>query len=147
MHIVNQSYVGDECVFECAMCLSCRENMHKKLSEKSRVAMFDFMHDNADMESREKNLGTDSDTDAYISSCITCGKPRHDTQNYTLGALFSSNQLVKGPFPMLICGECERKIGETISDETRSAWDQFIGDHFPGPPSEVKLPTGKPVLL
>jgi|TARA_B110000908_G_scaffold42663_2_gene51922 uncharacterized protein YlaI len=148
MHIVNQSYVGDECVFEFAMCFECREQMNEKLSEKSRVAMFDFMHDNTDMELREEKLGNDSDTDDYIANCLTCGKSREATQSYTLGAMFSSDHLIKGPFPMLICDDCEGKIGETISDETRDVWDKFIGEHFPGPPSDIKLPTGaKPVLL
>ncbi len=147
MHIVNQSYVGTECVFEFAMCFECREKMNDKLSEKSRVAMFDFMHDNTDMESREEKLGNEAETDDYIATCLTCRKPRENTQSYTLGAMFSSNHLVKGPFPMLICGDCEGKLGETISDETRDVWDKFIGEHFPGPPSEIKFPTGKPVLI
>jgi len=147
MHIVNQSYVGDECVFEFAMCFDCREQMNEKLSEKSRVAMFDFMHDNTDMESREEELGDDSDTDDYITNCLTCGKSREDSKSYTIGAMFSASQIIKGPFPMLICDDCEGKIGETISAETRDVWDNFIGEHFPGPPSEVTLPTAKPVLL
>ncbi|MBT8044990.1 MAG: hypothetical protein KJO79_08565 [Verrucomicrobiae bacterium] len=144
---MNQSYVGDECVFEFAMCFECREKMNDKLSEKSRVAMFDFMHDHADMESREEELGTDSATDDYISRCLTCGKSRSEANGYTLGAMFAGDLLVKGPFPMLICDQCEGKIGETISAETRDVWDKFIGEHFPGPPSEVKLPSGKPVLI
>lgn len=148
MHIVNQSYVGDECVFEFAMCINCREKMNERLSEKSRVAMFDFMHDHANMEERENNLGSDSDTAAYISSCMTCGKPASETKSFTIGAMFAGDFLVKGPFPMMICDDCETKMGETISDETRDMWDKFIGEHFPGPPSEVKLPTGsKPVLI
>ncbi|MBT8036519.1 MAG: hypothetical protein KJO21_03140 [Verrucomicrobiae bacterium] len=148
MHVVNQSYVGDECVFEFAMCLDCREKMNAKLSEQSRVAMFDFMHDHADMESREQELGDNSETEAYISHCLTCGKPRQDSPNFTLGAMFSGNNIIKGPFPMLICGTCEETLAATISDETRNVWDKFIGEKFPGPPSEVTLPTGhQPVLI
>ena len=148
MHIINQSYVAEECVFELAMCIDCREKMNEQLSEKSRVAMFDFLHDHADMESREAELGNDSGTDAYIETCITCGKPRSESGSYTLGAMFTGEYLIKGPFPMLICDDCEAKMAETISDETRKVWDQFIGEHFPGPPSEVTLPTGhKPVLI
>lgn len=148
MHIVNQSYVGDECVFEFAMCLECREKMNAQLSEKSRVAMFDFMHDHTDMESREQQLGDSAETDAYIDQCITCGQSRQETPNFTLGAMFSGNHLIKGPFPMLICSTCEEKLGATISAETRNVWDKFIADNFPGPPSEVTLPTNhKPVLI
>lgn len=147
MYIINQTYVGNECVFEFAMCHECREKMNEKLSEKSRVAMFDFMHDHADMETRENELGTESETDAYLASCLTCGKARIESEGYTVGAMFSAGFLIKGPFPMLICSDCESKLGESISDETRDVWDKFIGDHFPGPPSEVKLPTHKPVLI
>ncbi|BDS05588.1 hypothetical protein NT6N_06280 [Oceaniferula spumae] len=148
MHIVNKSYVANECVFELAMCFECREEMNAKLSEQSRVAMFDFMHDHADLEQREEELGRDSETAAYLASCLTCGVEAQGLTNYTIGGMFSGDYLIKGPFPMLICGQCEEKLGETISDETRDVWDKFIGENFPGPPSEVKLPTGsKPVFF
>lgn len=148
MHIVNKSYVGEECVFELAMCIDCREDMNAQLSEQSRVAMFDFMHDHANMEQREQELGTDSETESYLAQCITCGTDAASIKNYSLGGMFAGDALVKGPFPMLMCEACEEKLGDTISDETRDVWDQFIGEHFPGPPSEVKLPTGtKPVLI
>lgn len=148
MYIINQSYVGEECVFEFAMCLDCREKINAQLSEKSRVAMFDFIHDHADMESRQSELGINSETDAYIEQCITCSKQRSESPGYTLGAMFSGGHLLKGPFPMLICCECEAKMAETISDETRDIWDKFIAEHFPGPPSEINIPTGtKPLLI
>lgn len=146
-HIVNQSFAAGECVFEMAMCMDCREDLHGELSEQSRVAMFDFMHDHADMDRREQELGTDTDTGAYLAECITCGADASSLENFSLGAMFAGKDLVKGPFPMLICGDCEEKLGDTISDETRDVWDRFIGEHFPGPPSEVKLPTNKPVLI
>jgi len=142
MFVVNKSYVGEECVFEFALCFDCREKMHGQLSEESRVAMFDFMHDNIDMDARKENLGTESETDAYLAECIACQKPRESASGYTLGALFTESELIKGPFPMLMCSTCEEALAETISDETRKMWDRFIADHFPGPPSEIKLPKG-----
>lgn len=148
MHVINKSYAAGECVFELAMCMECREDMNAKLSEESRVAMFDFMHDRADMEQREQELGTDSTTLDYLKSCITCKANSHELTNYSTGAMFSHDELIKGPFPMLICSACEERLAETISDETRDVWDKFIGEHFPGPPSELKLPSGnKPLLM
>jgi hypothetical protein len=127
--------------------MDCREKMNAELSEQSRVAMFDFMHDHADMDKREQELGTDSASSAYLTNCITCGADATQLNNFSLGGMFSGEELLKGPFPMLMCGHCEEKLGETISDETRDVWDRFIGEHFPGPPSEVKLPPHKPVLF
>lgn len=148
MHIINKSYVGDECVFELAMCIDCREKMNEKLSEASKVAMFDFMHDHSDMEKREQELDQESPTEDYLAHCITCDKSREEIQNYTLGGMFSGHSMIKGPFPMLMCSECEDALAKTISPETRDMWDRFIGEHFPGPPSEVKLPTGsKPAFF
>ena len=146
-YIINQSYVGTECVFEMAMCLECREKMQKNLSEKSRVAMFDFMHDHVNMDARMAALDSSSSTDAYIAECIACNQSRESARGYTLGAMFVDNILAKGAFPMLMCSDCEEALAETISDETRQIWDRFIGDHFPGPPSEIKFPTTKPILL
>lgn len=148
LYIVNQSYAGDECVFEFAMCMSCRDAMNAKLSEDSRVAMFDFMHDNADMEAREKKLGENSETEKYIEHCLTCDQPRDQVKGYTAGALFQSSNLIKGLVPMIICDQCELKLAENISDETRDVWDKFIADNFPAPPSNVKLPKRrKPVII
>jgi len=148
MFIVNQSFVGEECVFELALCHTCRQKMHEQLSEQSRIAMFDFMHDHVDMESRAKKLGCDSPTSDYLATCISCHQPRELTKGYTIGGMFCGSHLIKGPFPMLMCSTCEEALAETISDETRKMWDDFISTHFPGPPSEVKLPTGsKPVFV
>lgn len=148
MHVVNQSYVGDECVFEFALCVDCREKMHEQLSEESKVAMFDFMHDHFDIDTREEQLGSHSEVEAYLAECISCHQPRETTQAYTLGAMFSGKHLIKGPFPMLMCSTCEETLADTLSDETRKVWDRFIADHFPGPPSEVDLPKGsKPVFI
>jgi len=148
MYIVNQTYSGEECVFEFVLCMKCREKMQKKLSDKSRIAMFDFLHDHIDMEARKQSLGSDSDVEEYLSHCITCNQPRETISGYTIGAMFAQSSLIKGPFPMLMCSTCEESLAETISDETRKMWDDFIGELFPGPPSEVTLPTEtKPVLL
>lgn len=148
MYIVNKSYAGTECVFEFAMCFGCREAMNAKLSEKSRVAMFDFMHDNANMEERQEKLGNDSDTEAYMENCLTCGKDRKDAAGYTSGAMFTNTEIIKGPFPMIICDQCELTLSETVSEETRDVWDKFVADNFPAPPSDVKLPTRrKPVII
>lgn len=148
MYVVNKSYARTECVFEFAMCFTCREEMNAKLSEKSRVAMFDFMHDNANMETRQKALGNDSEVEAYLESCLTCGKNRHHAAGYTSGAIFANNALVKGPFPIIICDTCERTLAETVSEETRNVWDKFVADNFPAPPAEVKSPPRrKPVII
>ena len=148
MYVVNQSFAGNECVFEFAMCLQCREKINDQLSEDSRVAMFDFMHDHADMQTRLEKLGHDSDTGQYIENCVTCGKSRADAKSYTLGAMFTGYCLIKGPFPLLICDDCESKMADSISDETRKFWDNYIAENFPGPPSEIDLPTRtKPILI
>lgn len=148
IYIINQSFAGNECIFECAMCLQCRERMNEQLSENSRVAMFDFMHDHADMESRQERLSNNSETEDYIENCITCDKLRSEAKTFTLGAMFSGDQLIKGPFPLIICDDCEGKMAATISDETRKFWDDYIAEHFPGPPSEIDLPhKNKPLLI
>lgn len=148
MFIVNKSYVGDECVFEMAMCITCRETMNSKLSGQSKVAMFDFLHDRADLEQRYAELGPDSPAEDYLARCVTCGAGREQIRSHSVGAMFTGTELVKGPFPMLMCGTCEEALGDTLSAETRDMWDRFVGEHFPGPPTEVELPTGgKPVFF
>lgn len=148
MYIINQSYVGTECVFEFAMCMTCREEMNAKLSEQSRVAMFDFIHDHAHMDARIERLGTESDTEAYLETCLTCQRDRKEAAGFTSGAMFTGQSLIKGPFPMIICDQCELKLAETVSEQTRDVWEKFVADNFPAPPSDIKLPRRrKPVVL
>ena len=129
------------------MCMDCREKMNAQLSEDSRVAMFDFMHDNADMEKRQKTLNPDAPTEDFIAACLTCDKDRADAKSYTLGAMFTQSTMIKGPFPMMICDDCEMKLAESISTETREVWDKFIADNFPAPPTGMELPSYKKTVL
>ena len=40
------------------------------------------------------------------------------------------------------------KMAASLSDETRKFWDDYIAEHFPGPPSEIDLPNkSKPLLI
>ena len=146
-YIINKSYVNGECVFEMALCINCREELNSQLSQKSKEAVYDFIESNADFAAQKEQLGEDYTMDEALSTCLTCGKDAKNEKNFSIGCMFSVGMVIPDTFPMLICGECEEKMNDVVSPETRSTWDRFIGENFPGPPSELSLPKNKPMLI
>ncbi|SHJ42535.1 hypothetical protein SAMN02745181_2029 [Rubritalea squalenifaciens DSM 18772] len=148
-YMVQKSYVGEECIFEYAICNDCREKVSEEFSEKSREAMFDFFHDRADIDEKMMRLGPEASIDEHIQTCLTCSSTREEVSSYSYAGLFLGTILLPGPFPVMICGKCEEELTECLSQETRDAWNRFLEENFPGPPADVldKPRTGKPILL
>jgi len=148
-YMVQKSYVGDECIFEYAICQNCREAISTEFSEKSREAMFDFFHDNADLDEKMRQVPYDATIKEHIQKCITCSTPRSKCKSYSYAGHFLDDFLLPGPFPIMICGTCEESLSNSLSKETRESWNRFIEENFPGPPSESKpIPNhGKPILI
>lgn len=148
-YLVQKSYNGTECIFEYAICESCRETISEEFSEKSREAMFDFFHDNADLRNDFPLLSTDAPLEDHIQKCITCSTPRAECKSFSYAGVFLNESLLIGPFPLLFCGTCEENLSKSLSKETQDTWNRFIEENFPGPPADARpTPThGKPILF
>lgn len=148
-YTVQKSYVGNECIFEYAICSDCVESISEQFSEKSREAMFDFFHDRADFEEKLIRLGPDATIDDHIEKCFTCGTLREEATSYSYSGHFMGSILLPGIFPVMFCDKCEEELTECLSEKTREVWERFLQEHFPGPPADAldKPRTGKPILL
>ncbi|MBK1791459.1 hypothetical protein [Persicirhabdus sediminis] len=135
LFMVSKAYRGDECTFEYAICMDCREKIHNELSDDSRVAMFDFMHDRVNMPQREEKYKNAANYQLQLDSCATCGLDRQLAESYSTAAVFHNGLMLTGAFPLMICSSCEEEVYQCLSDHTKDVWDKFINDHFPGPPA------------
>lgn len=145
-YMIQKSYSKDECVMEFALCYACKEKLDQQISAESKEAIYDFLFDNSNiLEQQGEN--TFEEAMQNTEKCITCGKVLQDCEGFTYSGLFVGNHIVTSPSPMLICDECQGALAENISDQTRDVKDKFYAEHFPGPPSEVDLPTKKPMFF
>ncbi len=147
MYMVQKNYEGDECVMEYALCNRCKENLDQQISDQSKEALYDFLFDNAELVEPPEDY-TMEDALGQIEECLTCGKARSQCRSYSYSGLFIGSTLIPGPMPMMLCGSCQEQVADGLSDHTKDVRDKFYEENFPGPPSEVDLPTrGKPILL
>ena len=147
MYMVQKNYSGNECVMEYALCSGCKDKLDEQMSDKSKEALFDFLFDHAEMVEAPDDYTTD-DAMAQIEECLTCGKERSKCRGYSYSGLFVGTTLVPGPMPMMICDQCQEKVADDLSEQTKDVRDKFYEENFPGPPSEADLPTkGKPMFI
>lgn len=146
MYMVQKNFAGDECIMEFALCSPCKEKLDEQISGKSKEALFDFLFDNAEMVEAPADYTAEQSLE-QIEECLTCGKERGKCKEYSYSGLFVGTHLIPGPMPMMICDDCQESISENLSEHTKDVKNKFYEENFPGPPSEVDLPTGKPMFI
>ncbi len=147
---VQKTIVGNEAVFEFAMCRDCGKKLQVEFSNQTQNAISRFIAENVDF-SQLKARASDSEkhsVDDWISACLICNRPRNECHRYSLAGLCVETRLLVGPGPFIVCDNCEYRYGELISDETLRRWDRFVEDHFDSPPwVEADMPDSMPVFL
>ena len=159
-YVIQKHVVAGETVFEMAMCVDCARRMKEELSEQSQQSINEFIRLAPERRRREadaRSIPVADQTgrsqediladhswrwrDRAMSNCAICAKLQSECHRYSFGtACLSAGVLTGLPgsedlgSPFLICDECESKVNECISEQTRDAWDRFVEDNFDGPP-------------
>lgn len=90
-----------------------------------------------------------------LSACGFCGRSRLDIHRYEVASLLIHDQLIvekhdpaRLELPVMMCQNCSSILVKLISKSTRDAWDQFVEEHFDGPPGiSLDSPQFDPILL
>jgi hypothetical protein len=172
VYAVIKSIVAGETVFEMAICGACSTRLAESYSEHSRCAFERQIRGWNDVPpsddapgnevSAEEPLDVDDNdeppklergsTDS-LSHCAGCGRPRTGCHRYAIVGAFVGRAMVSAPaislqLPLMICDRCNSQATEDISQQTRDSWDQFVEDHFDGPPGiDLHMPRLDPVLI
>jgi len=146
MYMIQKCFSNGECAMEFALCDRCKEILDGQISSESKEAMYDFLFDNTIIND-QKDHQTATEAMQQIEECLTCSKKKSVCKTFTYSGLFIGKHLIPGPLPMMICEDCQGSIAENMSDHTRDVKNKFYEENFPGPPSEVDLPTSKPMFL
>ncbi len=170
--VIQKKFVGDEAVFEMAMCERCREKMVTEYSEETRQNISRYIREQFDKLSAEHTEGSEAALtqitelrqiedpeegaallEQCIEYCIVCGAKRADCHRYSLTGLCRDEEIVAqvtpiGRTPLMVCDKCESGMSDLVSQQTRDSWDRFMARHFDGPPGvEIDSPTTYPIAF
>ncbi|QDU40492.1 hypothetical protein Mal4_48500 [Maioricimonas rarisocia] len=171
-HIVQKFIVGDEAVFEMAVCMSCVDTLRQEFSQESRQAVERSVRE-AMQERREREAATPPPDDlpgdaesietpgsahrgvGNIQECLICAVPRMECHRYHIASMFivydwlpAETNEAQIALPMMVCDRCNSRISEQISQQTRDAWDRYVEEHFDGPPgAHIDRPSEHPVMF
>lgn len=131
-----------EIIFEYATCLSCASKMHMELSEESRARVQNYLIN---------NVKNDSITSANIKDglnrCAVKQTSLNEAEEYSIYALCNGNEMVLGNFPYALSGEAQDEIMQLLSAKSLELLDDFIGNHFMGPPEVKEILRKRPVFI
>ena len=164
-YLIVKSFVGTEAVFEMAICLQCAHKMRSQYSAETKQNLQVYLTDHLELN-RNVFVGSGEDNESdiekliseRISRCVICQKPQPDCHRYEIVGHFFPNKMLQF-FPedmqqgsagmaMMMCDDCNSKMSDLISKQTRDSWDRFVEDHFDGPPGiELGSPSFEPILL
>ncbi|MBM84306.1 MAG: hypothetical protein CMJ78_27435 [Planctomycetaceae bacterium] len=139
---IAKHFVDDESVFEFALCRVCSEELQSEFSEKTRMALFEFIRE------RQSFMHFSFDPKVWLSCCRFCQKSRGECRRFSISGVCVQASLILGPGPVMVCEECELECNELISEQTRKRWDRFVDDNFDFPPGvDSQSPSNHPILI
>ncbi len=119
-------YRRGEAIYEYALCHPCHAGVLQEFSTESTERLAEFHHQRVTL-----NLGR--------FQCAVCGNARGEDgeEEYSLTAAGKARRLIH---QLMVCGHCRREMQTLLSAHTRTVWDRFVSDHFPGPPADSVTP-------
>lgn len=164
VYSVIKHVVGQEVVFEMAICMACAARMREQYSEETSENIQSYIENKLQerlyKSLEEMELDTESEQQEFtvedgVAACAFCEKPRSDCHRYEMVGLFQENEIIlesgngiNFSSPMMLCQDCNSEVAKLISKKTRDLWDRFIEEHFDGPPGiEIDGPQLEPILF
>lgn len=120
-------YTAQDVIFDYAICMSCAFDMHQKMSEESKSAIFNYM--NEKMQNKQTNI-----EDINLKNCAFTKMSAHDCTEYQIVAHCKGKHLKDGIMPFMVSGLILDELSDLISDETRDEMNRFVNEHFPTSP-------------
>jgi hypothetical protein len=146
--IKNYPTIGThEIIFEYAMCLTFAAKMNMELSQESRSRIEAYMAGHLKKKKRSQNGDSPSNIDEAISHCIIKETEISQSTEYSIYALCDGPNMVVSELPYALSGEVQDEIMQLLSAKSLEILDDFIGNHFTGPPEVKEILRRRPVLI
>lgn len=157
--LANQQYVVEkaiknypslgtqEIIFEYAMCLHCAGKMNMQLSEESRQRIEAYMKDHLQNKSIKRDANNPFNIQKSINQCIVRETDVRQSAEYSIYALCNGSDMTVNEFPYALSGEVQDEIMQLLSAKSLDILDDFIGNHFTGPPEVREILKRRPVFI
>lgn len=132
-----KEYNTKDVIYEYAMCLQCAESMKNELSKESNEKIQEYFLTNINpqllMELQH------NDYQDRLSKCIITGEALNDQNEYMVCGMFKGDKLIQGELPYMLSEKAMDEIAQMMSNKTLGFLDDFMGEHFSGPPEINEL--------
>lgn len=131
---ISKNFKKGEVIIEYALCFPCLERMMDEASEESKRRLAEFQ------EERFRDI-------SGFRECSLCERTLVEARNneYGLVGVCRGHELHDSA---MICLDCMEDMSEIISVETRSNWDRFREENFPGVPGDFEpMPDRAPPVV
>lgn len=135
-----------EIIFEYAMCLKCAGKMHMELSEESRNRIGNYMKSHFENKAIPRPEGQE-DINKLLSQCVVKESDVNQSDEYSIYAMCNGASMTLNEFPYALSGEVQDEIMQLLSAKSLDILDDFIGNHFTGPPEVREILKRRPVFI
>ena len=126
---------GHQVIFEYAICFACAEKKNSELSVDSKANIQRYFEEKSAEREEPVWLGDDRN----MEQCMLSEIPLNECDEYVIYGQFEGDQMVRGMFPYGMSGAVLDEITDLLSEQTLGEIDDFIGEHFTGPPEFREL--------
>lgn len=145
-----KTYKGREIsdtIFEYAICMPCRDKMHKQISTDSKRKLNAYFEEKFDMQERVKRFENGSTLEDRLQYCLVREEEKTDGGEYQIFAFCDGKDIMLDVMPYMITGEAMDEIVGLLSAETIDEINGFMNEHFNGPPEFKEILTGPRVFI
>lgn len=128
--------MGEELLFEIAVCFDCAGKMRGELSKESLENISAFF---AKRSFDQKQANPDADPTLLLDQCLLSGKRMSEMQEYQIYAHCRGGQLADPYSYYMLCDDMIEEIQSLLSDHTREQLQKFSDDNIGMPPELKKL--------
>lgn len=124
-------YSAQDVIFDYAICLSCANEVQKRISAESMDSIRTYMHNKL---SNKQPVEVSENVDEMIGKCIISDKPAESCKEYQIFAFCIGNDLHPNMSAYMISDDILDEIQELLSSETKDELNRFSHKNFPPSP-------------
>jgi hypothetical protein len=87
------------------------------------------------------------DVNKLLNQCIVRESNVNQSAEYSIYAMCNGTDMTINNFPYALSGEVQDEIMQLLSAKSLDILDDFIGNHFTGPPEVREILRRRPVLI
>ena len=130
-------------LYEYAMCIDCALKQKETISEESLRNIENYFRFNLSLDQLSKSY----DHESKAKHCIVHGTSTDQMSEYVIQATCNGNNLDSTVQPMIFGDQAISEMEELISVATRDEMDDFIDQHFGGPPEWREILRKRTLLI